>query len=125
MSCYNDKDEYIPDIKVHAFYETLDQSGVKIPDVGAGVYLYYRVYKDDFAGYTYQGEGIFIKENSSEIKPDVKHMIDESGSLSFIPEYMNENATIVIESNYYKGQFDLTSFSSTMNGAGFYKVFKP
>lgn len=118
------EDKCIPDVKVYAFYETMDRPGIKIPDVGAVVCLYYRICKDDFAGYTYQGEGIFIKENSPEIKPEIKHVIGESGSISFIPEYMKENAMIVIESNYYNGKFDLISFSSTMNSTGFYKVFK-
>lgn len=33
----------MPDIKVHAFYETTDKPGIKIPDVGAKVFYYYKV----------------------------------------------------------------------------------
>jgi hypothetical protein len=52
-------------------------------------------------------------------------MIGENGSVFFIPEDKKGNATIVIESNYYKSKIKTTCFSSPGNGAGIHTVFKP
>jgi len=123
--CYNDEDEYVPDVKVFAFYETIDSPGVKEPDAGAKVYIYYRISQSNLIDYIYQGEGLFFNESLPVIKPDEEYRIDEAGKLFFIPENVNEEVIIIIESNFYKGQFESTGFSSTVNGAGVYKVFKP
>lgn len=125
MSCYNEKEYYIPDIKVYVFYETVDDPEIKKPDAGAWVYLFYGKGENDFDGFTYQGEGIFIKEDSPAIEPDLIHVTGENGTVFFIPEYTGENAVIVVESNYYKGDFDITPITSTMHSAGLYRVFKP
>lgn len=123
--CYNDKDEYVPDVKVFAFYETTDGPGIKKPDAGAKVYIYYGLSQDNPDNYIYQGEGQLLNENLSVIRPDEEYQIDEVGKLFFIPEYVGEEIIIIIESNFYKGQFEATNFSSTVNGVGLYKVFKP
>ncbi|MBB4035459.1 hypothetical protein GGR21_001352 [Dysgonomonas hofstadii] len=123
-SCYDDGDKPVADIKAFAFYETTDNPGIKKPDIDAKVFYYYKIYPDDFSGYIYEKDGVFIKDNLPDIKPDEEYRIGENGSVSFIPEYMNGSATIVIESKYYEGQIASTCFSSTKNGAGFHKTFK-
>lgn len=123
--CYNDNDVYIPDIRAYSFYETIDNPGIKKPDVGARVFYYYRICLDDFSGYTYKTDGVFIKDNSPTIEPDEKYLIGENGSVYFTPEYMDGSATIVIESEYYQREIAINCFSTTKNGAGFYNVFKP
>lgn len=126
VSCQEEDDyNYIPDIKVYAFYETIDEPGLKKPDAGAKVYYYYRICLDDLNGYTYQEDGKFINDDSSIIQPDEKFMIGENGSVFFIPEDKKGSASIVIESNYYKGRIKTTCFSSPGNGAGIHTVFKP
>lgn len=80
---------------------------------------------EDSVGYTYEGEGLFVKNNFPEIKPNEEYIIGENGSVFFIPKYMDGNASIIIESKYYEKEIATTYFSSTKNGAGFYKIFKP
>ncbi|MFT4222786.1 hypothetical protein [Dysgonomonas sp.] len=123
--CYNNEDNYVPDIRVHVFYETIDKPGIKRPDIGAKVFYYYKICIEDSAGYTYKGEGLFMKNNFPMIKPDEEYTIGENGSIFFIPKYMDESASIAIESKYYEKEIAFTYFSSTKNGAGFYKIFKP
>lgn len=127
LSCQEEDDyNYIPDIKVYAFYETIDEPGLKKPDAGAKVYYYYyRICLDDLDGYTYQEDGKFINDDLSIILPDEKFMIGENGSVFFIPEDKKGSAMIVIESSYYKGKIKTTCFSSPGNGAGIHTVFKP
>jgi hypothetical protein len=125
VSCEDDDYNYIPDMKVYAFYETVDEPGLKKPDAGATVYYYCRICIDDLSGCTYQGNGKFVKDDSTIILPDEKFMIGENGSVFFIPEDKKGSATIVIESNYYKGEIKTACFSSPGNGAGFHTVFKP
>ena len=57
ISCEEDDHNYIPDIRIYAFYETIDEPGLKKPDVGAKVYYYCRICIDDLSGYTYQKNG--------------------------------------------------------------------
>lgn len=66
MGCYNNDDNYVPDIKVHAFYETIDKPGTKIPDMGARVFYYYKICMENSVGYTYKGEGLLMKNNFPE-----------------------------------------------------------
>jgi len=122
-SCYDDADDQEPKVNIFAFYETIDNPGVKKPDVGAKVFFYYQLGKEDFTDLIYSGDGIFIKDDYI-IKPDEQYTIGEKGEVSFIPQDMEVRATIVIESNYYKGNIAMTSFSFTKNGVGFSKVFK-
>lgn len=123
--CYNNDDNYVPDIKVHAFYETPDKPGTKMPDIGAKVFYYYKICMEDSVGYVYDGEGLFVKNNFPEIKPNEEYTIGENGSVFFIPKYMDGNASIIIESKYYEREIASAYFASTKNGAGFYKIFKP
>ena len=95
-NCCDVKDDYEPHIYAFAFYETAAQPGIKIPDKGAKVYYYYRRCTDDFAGYTYQKNGEYVKENSPSIVPDEIHVVGESGKFFFIPRYMDKEATMVI-----------------------------
>jgi len=122
--CYDDPEESEPKVNVFAFYETIDNPNIKNPDVGAKVFFYYEICKEDFVDFVYSDDGIFIK-NDYTIEPDEQYTIGEKGKVSFIPKNMDVRATIVIESNYYKGNIAMTSFSSTKNGAGFSKVFRP
>lgn len=124
ISCRED-DNYIPQVSAYAFYETDKNRGIRNPDVEAKVFFYYRKCLDDFNDYVYLNDGVFIKESYPPIEPDLNYTITENGSISFIPEYMDENATIVIESNYYKGSIGMACFSSIRESVGYYKVFKP
>jgi len=122
-SCYDDPEESEPKVNVFAFYETIDNPEIKKPDVGAKVFFYYEFSKERFTDLIYSGDGVFIKDDYT-IKPDEQYTISEKGEVSFIPQNMDVKATIVIESNFYKGNIAMTSFSSTKNGVGFSKVFR-
>jgi len=124
-SCCKDNDEYIPAINAFAYYITADKPDTKIPDVGAKVYYYYKICTNAFDGYVHQEEGTFFKDGSPDIIPDEIHEIGEQARVTFIPRYMDGNATIMIESNYYPGKISSTCFSNPRSGAGFYTEFKP
>jgi hypothetical protein len=65
--CYNDDDDYVPDIKAHTFHETIDKPGIKIPDIGTKVFYYYKVCLEASTGYTYNGEGLLRNIQTSQM----------------------------------------------------------
>lgn len=123
VGCEQQTGNYIPDIKIYVFYETAEDPGLQKPDAGARICYYCGIRPDDLAGYTYQEGGVFVKDNSI-IEPDARYLIGQDGSVAFIPEDKGGGATVVVESEYYKGRIKTIYFSSPQDGAGFHTIFR-
>jgi hypothetical protein len=119
------RSDHNPVIKAHAFYETKENPGVRIADVGARVFFYNKIQLTHFINHQYSGNGIFTLEDTTSITPNEEHVIGDDGSATFVPRIFSGEATLVIESNYYQGEIVSACFSSIVNGAGLYKVFMP
>ena len=124
VGCDEGGGQYIPQVKVYAFYETIEATGQKKPDVGAKVF-YYRNCIENLSGYEYREDGTIMNGDLAVIVPDEQFVIGESGSVFFIPEDQQGSATIVIESHYYHGKIKSAYFATPSDGAGVYVVFKP
>ena len=122
------KDEIInessSEIRIRASYETSQNPGLKHPDFGSKVYIYYGIHTLDLMGYAYEGSGHFVK-GDSVILPDQTTEVDDEGSANIYPMYTDKKITIIVDSNFYKERQVSSSYPSFKEKIILQVVFQP
>lgn len=111
-----------PIIEIDAHYIPKESPNAKYVDVGARIFIYYNIRSVDLSGYSYLGNGIFSKENTSLI-PDQSARIIQN-PVKILPLFFDREFCIRVESGFYENSYVFSDYQSISDTIRSHIIFR-